>query len=111
MRKLLFFSIITLLTFTLMGCNSYSNNLPLEMIAFNSLSEDEQSLIPVSPKDSVVEKINVTSDVEKFLDDDYNKAQVYSVIFNNTENESNGNLVVFIDADNEEVVGKGYAKK
>jgi len=50
-------------------------------------------------------------DVEAFLDDEYNKAQVYSVTFNHTEYGYNENLVVFIDADMEEGVGKGYAKK
>lgn len=110
MKRVLFFSIITLLTYVLLGCNS--NKSSLEMIAFNSLSVEEKELIPTSPKDSVVETIDVTTDVKVFLDDEYNKAQVYSVTFNHTENESNENLVVFIDADNEEkVVGKVYAEK
>lgn len=106
MKRLSFFSFISLVLFMLMGCNS--NNLPLEMVAFNSLSQDEQNLIPTSPKDSVLEKVNVTAEIKALLNDDYNKTKVYSVTFNHTESESNGNLVVFVDTDKKTVVGKGF---
>ena len=54
---------------TLIGCSS----LDIEMVAFNILSEVEQDLIPTSPKDSVVEKINVTEENKIFLHGDYDK--------------------------------------
>lgn len=110
MNRLLRFSVILLVSMVvLLGCNSGEQS--LEMIAFNSLSEGEQNLIPVSPKDSVIEKIDVTLSVEKFLDDEYDKSEVYLVTFNNTESESNGNLIVFIDVKKPIVVGKGYSDK
>lgn len=66
----------------------------------------------MSPKDSVVEKIDVTTDVEAFFDGKYNKAQVYLVTFNHTEMNLTKILLFFIDADNEEEdVRKVYADK
>lgn len=78
------------------------------MLAYNSLSEDEQNLIPTSPKDSVVEKINVTEENKIFLHEDYDKKKVYSITFNNTGSGVNGNLIVFVDLNKETVVGKAY---
>jgi hypothetical protein len=48
---------LILLFIVLMGCNLIpsKNNLSIEMIAFNGLTDEEQDLIPVSPKDSIVD--------------------------------------------------------
>lgn len=98
---------------TLMGCNLIkpNENLPIEMIAFNSLTDEEQDLIPVSPKDSIVEKITVSDENKSYIDNDYDKDQVYSVTFNNTETDSSGKLTVFVDLDKEAVVGKGFTSR
>ncbi|WP_298467839.1 hypothetical protein [uncultured Psychrobacillus sp.] len=78
------------------------------MVAFNSLSESEQDLIPTSPMDSVVEEINVTEENKKYLFDDYDRDKVYSVTFNHTDSDKNADLTVFVDLDKETVVGKGF---
>ena len=73
------------------------------MVAFNSLTPREQDLIPVSPKDATVEKITVNDETKSYIDHGYEKDQVYAVTFHDTE----GTLTVFIDLDQETVVGKG----
>lgn len=110
LNKLVSISILFLLTITLIGCNLFDskNDLPMEMVAFNSLTNEEQDLIPVSPKDSVVEKVTVNSENKPLIDKDYDKGEVYSVTFNNTETDSSGILTVLVDLDKKTVVGKGF---
>ncbi len=79
----------------------------MEMVAYNSLTDEEKDLIPVSPKDSSVEKVAVSQEVVSMMDEEYEKDEVYRVIFNNTESKTSGKLVVFVDFDGETVVGKG----
>ena len=88
-----------------------NGNLSIEMIAFNSLTKEEQDLIPVSPKDSIVEKITVSNEIKYYIDNDYDRDQVYSVTFNNTESNSSGELTVFVSLDKETVVGKGFTRR
>lgn len=78
----------------------------IEMIAFNSLSEKEQKLIPTSPKDSVVTKQALTAGIKSHIDSNYDKKEVYSVVFNDSATSKNGNLIVFIDLNKEVVIGK-----
>jgi len=78
------------------------------MVAYNSLSDEEKDLISVSPKDSSVKKVAVSQEIISMMDEDYDKDEVYFVIFNNTESDTSGNLVVFLDLDKETVVGKGF---
>jgi hypothetical protein len=113
LKKLAFIPMLMVLFSTLMGCNliKHNENLPIEMIAFNCLTDEEQDLIPVSPKDSIVEEITVSSENKSYIDKDYDKDQVYSVTFNNTETDSSGKLTVFVDLDKETVVGKGFRSK
>ncbi|MGE8077443.1 hypothetical protein [Peribacillus loiseleuriae] len=113
MKKLVLISMLILLFVVLMCCNLIpsKNNLSIEMIAFNGLTDEEQDLIPVSPKDSSVEKITVNNENISLIDKDYDKDQVYSVTFNNTETDSSGKLTVFVDLDKEAVVGKGFISK
>lgn len=93
----------------LAGCMPQeSKNPPIEMIAFDSLTKEEADLIPASPKDSKVEKIPVTSSIKKLIQTDYDKSEVYAVIFNHTDTNSSGLLTVFIDSDRTSAVGKGY---
>lgn len=95
-----------------MGCNLIKpSELSIEMIAFNSLSKEEQGLITVSPKDSIVEKITVSDEIKSYIDNDYNEAQVYSVTFNGTETDSAGQLTVFVSLDKKTVVGKGFVNR
>lgn len=70
--------------------NASENQLPIEMIAFNNLTDEEKDLIPASPKDSIVEKVPVNDDIKKSINKNYDKNQVYAVTFNNTETDSSG---------------------
>lgn len=108
MKKLVYISILLLLTLTVTGCQLFdnTNELSIEMVAFNSLTSEEKRLIPVSPKDSIVNKITVNDEIKPFLDKDYDKDEVYSITFNNTGTDSSGKLTVFIDLDRKTVVGK-----
>lgn len=108
MKKILFLPFLFLL---LAGCNSTASELSIEMVAYNSLSEAEQDLIPVSPKDSTVTKETISYDIKSLIDNNYTKEQVYAVVFNNTESSTSGNLVVYVDFNKEEAVGKGYEDK
>jgi hypothetical protein len=114
LNKLLFILLLVLLSLTIIGCNLIDLNkeeLPIEMIAFNSLTEEEKDLIPVSPKDSVVEKIKVTDDIARIIDNNSEIDKVYSVTFNHSETESSGNLIVFIDLDQKTIAGKMFDDK
>lgn len=95
----------------LTGSNSSASELPIEMVAYNSLSKAEQDLIPVSPKDSTVTKENISHEIKTLIDSNYSKEQVYAVVFNNTGSSKSGNLVVYVDLDKEKSVGKGYEDK
>jgi len=111
--KAVFIPMLISLSILLIGCNSVKSEdqLPIEMVAFNSLTDEEQDLIPVSPKDSVVKKVSVTGDIESLVDDNYQKDTVYSVSFNDSQTGSSGNLVVLVDLDKKTVVGKGFIGK
>ena len=113
MRKLLFIPILILISITLSACNLLESKkeLPIEMVAFNILTDEEENLIPVSPKDSIVKKVAVTADNESLIDNNYDKNEMYSVTFNNTNSDSFGNLIVFVDLDKKTVVGKGFSDK
>ncbi|WP_440705794.1 hypothetical protein [Heyndrickxia oleronia] len=113
LRKLVLITILIVLSTTLMGCNLIQpkDSVPIELIAFNSLTDEEKDLIPASPKDSIVEKVTVNDENKSFIDKNYDKDQVYAVTFNNTETNSSGKLTVFVDLDKETVVGKGFTSK
>ena len=95
----------------LTGCNLFINEkMPIQMIAFNSLTKEEENKIPVSPKDSVVNKVTVSEELGKQLGDKFTGHIIYTVTFNNTEDASNGRLVVYINKDRKTIIGKGYEK-
>ncbi|QHE51491.1 hypothetical protein [Pontibacillus sp. HMF3514] len=99
--------IFMVISFMLSGCNLLSENkLPIEMIAFNSLNENEVDRILVSPKDSIVKKIKVDDDLAKVIGEDYKGEELFSVTFNHTETESKGNLIVYVSHDKSRVLGK-----
>ncbi|WP_058307633.1 hypothetical protein [Gracilibacillus massiliensis] len=115
MKKLLLIVTIGLLSiFIVLGIVSFSsttettNQLPIEMIAFNSLTDEESALIPVSPKDSIVKKVPINNDIKKSIPKTYDKDMVHSVTFNNTETATNGNLVIFVALDKKTILGKMY---
>ncbi|MCZ8532589.1 hypothetical protein [Psychrobacillus psychrodurans] len=116
--KLFIFGILgALLIFGVIGIVSiYSaskseNQKSMEMVAYSSLTDEERDLIPVSPKDSIVKQVPVNDDIKASIDVNYAKDQVYSVTFNNTETDTTGNLVVFVDLDKKTVLGKGFTSK
>lgn len=80
------------------------------MIAYNSLSDKEQELIPTSPKDSSVTREEVSTKIKSHIHSTYEQEQVYSVVFNDTETTTSGNLIVYVDLDKKIVVGKGAQK-
>ena len=105
MKRVLF---IILLLLNLTACHlSNSNPLSIEMVAYNSLTDEESARIPVSPKDAIVELIEVNHENKKLINSDYENNKVYSVTFKHTETDSTGNLVVYIALDKKTVVGKG----
>lgn len=112
-KKLMFFPLLMIVTLALTSCDLFNTKqeLPMEMVAFNSLTDEEKELIPVSPKDSTVEKVTVNDEIESFIRSDYDKDQVYSITFNNTESDSSGNLTVLVGMDKKTIVGKGFKKK
>lgn len=111
MRNCGLLAMLLIIGSTLTGCNLTGQLEPsIEMIAFNSLSGEEQDLIPVSPKDSIVEKITVSDEIRHYMGSDY-KEQVYSVAFNNTKAGSGGELTVFVALDKKTVVGKGFVDR
>lgn len=113
MNKLVYIPILILLAMTLTGCHFFDSqtDLPIEMVAFNSLTEEEKDFIPVSPKDSIVKKITIDHENKPLIEKDYNKNEVYSVTFLNTESDAMGNLTVFVDINKKTVVGKGFTSK
>ena len=114
-KRLTFGVLGVLLIFMVIGIVSFysasEDEMPIEMVAFNSLTDEESALIPVSPKDSIVKKVPVNDDIKTSIDENYGKDQVYSVTFNNTETDSSGKLVVFVDLDKKTVLGKGFTSK
>lgn len=115
MRKFSLFPIL-LITFStlLIICGGFiyyylnqpKEQLSIEMVAYNGLTKEEQDLIPVSPKDSIVEKIAVTDEIQSLINQDYDKKEVYTVTFQNTASTSSENLTVFVSLDKKTVVGK-----
>ena len=85
---------------------SNSQPLSLEMVAYNSLTDEESARIPVSPKDAIVELNEVNEENKKFINSDYESNKVFSVTFKHTETDLSGNLVVYIALDKKTVVGK-----
>jgi hypothetical protein len=104
--------IVICLTFLITGCNLFKNEkLPIEMVAFNNLTSEEQNKIPVTPKDSIVKEITVSEKLGQKLGGKLIGKSIYSVTFNHTEDDSSGKLVVYIAKDKETVIGKGFEKK
>lgn len=78
------------------------------MVAYNDLTEEEKDLIPTSPKDSTVEMVTINEEIKDFIDCNYDKNQVYQVVFHHTAPGSSGSLVVFIALDKKTVVGESF---
>jgi hypothetical protein len=85
-----------------------TNQIPLEMIAFNSFTDEEQSLIPTSPKDSIIEELEVNDKIRRMLNREYEKDTLYSITLNNTETDTTGPIVVYLSLDKETVLWKGF---
>lgn len=81
-----------------------------EMVAFNSLLQDEQRLM-ISPKDSTVQVVVVEEKLSEELGGEYLGKKLYAVTFQHTETTDSGNLIVYLDEEKENVVGKGFEEK
>lgn len=110
MKKFSFIPILLLLVITIIGFNLLDSNkeVPMELVALESLTNKEKLLIPASPKDSIIKKVKVKKEIKTKLDKKYDKEEIYQVMFRNTQTESSGNLVVYIALDKKTVVGKGF---
>lgn len=107
MNRKLLLAIVIVLSLGLTACNlNQPQSLPIEMVAYGSLSDKERELIPVSPKDSTVEKVDVTTEIKVLVDSTYTKNQVYAVTFNRAATDPARNLVVYVALDEQTVVGK-----
>ncbi|MCM3409198.1 hypothetical protein [Metabacillus litoralis] len=112
MKKHILISLLACISMFISGCNFFKGDkLPIEMVAFNSLTKEEQDKIPVSPKDSSVKKVTVNDELSEQLGNNLIDKRLYAVIFNGTETDSLGKLIVYVDLNKETVVGKGYEKK
>jgi hypothetical protein len=94
----------------LIGFNVFDSKqeVPIELVAFESLTNKEKELIPVSPKDSFVKKVTVNAEIQSEIDKNYDEEEVYAVTFRHSEADSSGNLVVYIGLDKKTVVGKKH---
>ncbi|MCA1060178.1 hypothetical protein LCL96_14665 [Rossellomorea aquimaris] len=101
---------ILIYTFFVLMSGCY-RQLSIEMVAFNHLSQEEKTKIPVSPKDSDVEEVTVGKGLGKHIGEKWIGRSIYKVAFNGTEDESLGRLVVYIDKDQKTVIGKEYERK
>jgi hypothetical protein len=81
-----------------------------EMVAFNSLSQDEQRLM-ISPKDSTVQEMVVDEELGESLGKEHLGNTVYALTFHHTETADTGNLIVYLDEEKEKVLGKGFDGK
>src|SRR5690554_3582392 len=115
MKLLVLVGLGVFLLFAIIGIVSFysasDNQLPIEMVAFNSLNDQEAALIPVSPKDSSVERISVDEEFIASLDQNDELDEAYSVTFHHTATNSTGNLVVYVGLDQKTVIGKGFTEE
>ena len=95
MRKLAFILLLLLLALNMTGCSLFEseNDIPIEMVAFSSLTDEEKVLIIASPKDSIVKKVSVNGEIKSVMDKYYNKDEVYSITIHHTATNSSGNLM------------------
>ncbi|QPC45886.1 hypothetical protein [Mangrovibacillus cuniculi] len=109
MKKTIHIVTLIIVSILITGCDlvGSSNELPLEMVAYNSLTREEQKQIPVSPKDSSVQVLSVDETIKSYLPNDYKDDKVHAVIFRGTETDNEGNLTVFLGQDRKSVIGKG----
>lgn len=86
-----------------------TTQLSKEMVAYNSLDEKEQSLT-ISPENSTVTKVNVedaASVAAAALDEKY----IYAVTFSDTATSKHGDLVVYLDENGQQEIGKSFQTK
>lgn len=109
MKKTIHIGILITVCLYIAGCDlvGTSNELPLEMVAYNSLTREEQKRIPVSPKDSSVQVLSVDEKIKSYLPNSYKDDKVHAVMFNGTQGDQDGNFTVFLSKDQETVIGKG----
>lgn len=81
-----------------------TNQIPLEMIAYNSLTDEQKQLIPASPKDSEVKIVEVAKLMVEELPY-YENDKVYSVEFFHTSDAYNDNLIVYVSLDQNQILG------
>lgn len=84
---------------------------PILLVAYNDLTDEEESLIQLTPKDSKVKIAAVDDYIKSVINPAYSKKILYKVTFNHTETRSKGNLVLFVDIDKKSVVGRGFDEK
>lgn len=80
-----------------------ATQLSKEMVAYNSLDEKEQSLT-ISPENSTVTKVNVE---DAALDEKH----IYAVTFSDTATSKHGDLVVYLDENGQQEIGKSFQTK
>ncbi|WP_020620913.1 hypothetical protein [Paenibacillus daejeonensis] len=81
----------------------------VEMVAFSSLSDAQQDLVQITPKESTAEIIHVDAATRALIDPAYTSTEVMTVTFHRTATDTAGDLVVFLDLDGTTVVGQGHA--
>ncbi|GAA0356712.1 hypothetical protein [Bacillus horti] len=108
MRKISGILLIITLVIFVSGCFEKAE-VQIEMQAYIGLTDAERALIPVSPGDSIVAKIIVTEELTSIIGEQYVGEDVYSVTFNQTATDANGDIIVYMALDKRTVLGKGYS--
>lgn len=105
-------SVIPVIALLMSGCAEDTTTAnSKEMLAYNSLSDNDQKRIEVSPKNSTVKKIDVKDALVKVIDSDYSNDKAYEVVFTDSDTKKQGNVVVYLDDDGKEVIGQGSLEK
>ncbi|MFF2482502.1 hypothetical protein [Paenibacillus sp. NPDC058071] len=86
-----------------------TRDVPVELVAFDGLSDEEKDRIIASPKDSDIRIVSVNGPLVSLLGDTHAGKEAYEVTFHHTETVGTGPLVVYVDKDGKTVLGKQTA--
>lgn len=105
-------SVLPVIALLMSGCTEDTTTAnSKEMLAYNSLSDDDQKRIEVSPTNSTVKKIDVKDALVKAIESDYAKDKAYEIVFMDSKTNKEGNVVVYLDDRGKEVIGQGSLAK
>ncbi|WP_251041112.1 hypothetical protein [Bacillus sp. ISL-45] len=112
MNKFFFIPILIILAIMVIGLDVFNSKqeVPIELVAFESLTNKEKERIPVSPKDSYVKKVTVNAEIKSEIDKNYDEKEVYAVTFRHSGADSSGNLEVYIGLEKRLLLGRSLIR-